>query len=242
MLNEDFVGLASGHGPDTEPLRRELVGYFESVNANVKCLHSSSDALYMAHEILATASRPGICAEFGCAAGGMAAKLSHVAARIGKQYFVFDTFEGLPYSADYEAYHPNVAKASLFREGMFRHGLDEVSENIDKHGRLDCCVFVKGRVEDTLRFLSQPVAFGFIDLDLAPSAREVIRAVWGRLTGNGIFTHEACVETYMEQIMDGAWWIESLGRQPPNLMHQVQARPYGLNHSPCLDFLYKDYA
>lgn len=86
-------------------------------------------------------------------------------------------------------------------------------------GDIGVCTFVKGWFQDTLPGLDARPALVFTDVDHVASARDCLRWLWPRLAPGGLwFTHEAMFRTYVEGIMEPAWWMETLGEPPPVLI------------------------
>lgn len=239
MNREKFVSYATG-GPDTVSLRTALADHFRLCDNFVVSYHAEADAYYMADYILRHRDLPGDCAEFGCAAGAMTCKLSRVCEAIGKRYHVYDTFCGLPADGDYKSFMPSMDSASAFLTGAFAYDYQTVATTVKRHGSIGVCQFHEGLVEDTVHDSSGPFVFAFIDLDLIEPARHVIRCVWPKLTGSGLFTHEASVLDYMRSILDPAWWREKMKADPPWCGHHVQNKAFGMENTHCLDFLHKE--
>jgi O-methyltransferase len=248
MDRNRFLSQTTNIGVDTYQNRSNLLDRFDFVHSEasgVRCEHSFADAYYMADYILKNQFLPGNLAEFGCFQGGMTIKLSHVAKLLGKKLFVFDTFEGLPESADYQLhdgenlYRSDGTKGSEFYKNQFACSLGQVKSNITTHGCIDSCVFVKGLLEETLPLFHAELCFIFIDVDLIEPARFVVKQLWNKITGHGIFTHEACVVEYMRAICCKKWWRENFSQYPPSLASQKMQYGYGLFSSHCLDFLFK---
>lgn len=243
-----FLAQTTGLGADTYENRLFLLDKFDFIQgeSGIVCEHSFADAYYMADYILKNQSIPGDLAEFGCFQGGMTIKLSLVAKLVNKKLFVFDTFEGLPESAKYKVYstmNPVKGDGSIgshFERNQFSYSLQEVKNNVAKHGDVDSCVFIRGKVEDTLPFFHGQLFFAFIDVDLIEPARFIIKEIWNKITGHGIFTHEACIEEYMLKILCKHWWRENFGTYSPSTASQKMQYAYGLYSSHCLNFLFKN--
>jgi predicted O-methyltransferase YrrM len=107
----------------------------------------------------------------------------------------------------------------VFGAGEYAGSLEEVQRNVARVGELSVCTFVKGWFSDTLPTLDVSPAFVFTDVDYVSSARDCLRHLWPRLRPGGVwFTHEAMFLTYVEGIMDPAFWLNELSEAPPVLI------------------------
>jgi len=245
MTIEEFVKNATNDYPDTSITRSWLVNIFMEIHNRINCAHEFTDALVMADYILKNKNLDGYLFEFGCYQGGMSAKLSHVAKIVNKKYVIFDTFSGLPQSAIYEAYDKDRGHLGVFKDGMYASNLDNTKNNIKEFGIIDSCIFVPGLIEETIKGFNYDVVFAFIDVDIAETARTIIQSIWNRIVGYGIFTHEACLKTYMDMILDHEWWSENMKQHPPKCLSRTidpDKSSYGFQIEYCLDFLIKNKA
>lgn len=169
--------------------------------------------LAMAVKILETAPDvPGDIVECGTWKGGTAVNLSLVCRIAGRRLIVFDSFEGLPVpeagdrrGEDYEA-------------GDFRGSLEEVRENIRRHGALERCDFVKGWFRDTLPHLDRPVLLAYLDVDFEKSLEQCVRYIWPHLADQGyIFIDEFGDLDYCALFFSERYWRERFHRTPPGL-------------------------
>ena len=95
-------------------------------------------------------------------------------------------------------------------------GQAEVRANIAAYGYPDVCEFVPGFFSDSLPGLRIAPAAIVMDVDLISSGRDCLKHLWPCLVRGGcVFTHEAESDTYLEGLMDPAWWRENLGQCPP---------------------------
>ena len=106
---------------------------------------------------------PGVVVECGTYKGGTAANLSIICKLVGRELFVFDSFEGLPESS------PLDRQGKEYERGDFAGSLDEVRNNIRKAGAIDCCRFVSGWFDKTLPMFSREIVLVYIDVDLETS-------------------------------------------------------------------------
>jgi hypothetical protein len=228
-----FIKRASGKGPDTVAFRKELARRFRIIQRRIPCAHQEAELLILAEAIL-NLPASGPLVELGCFKGGSTAKLSLVAEATGRRLHVFDSFEGLPAPSGGDAKHDTVSgRTKNYSQGEYRGTVDEVRENISTWGEIGVCSFVKGFYSDTLPQTALTPAFVFMDVDLIESARTCMKALWPRLQPGGVFfTHEAGVATFLEGLLDPAWWHANLASCPPMLIgagygHGPQAKHLG---------------
>lgn len=106
----------------------------------------------------------GNLCEFGCFKGFSTACLSEACFRLGLKLDAFDSFAGLPES-----------DSTYYNAGDFRGSLEEVSRNVDEFGKLSAVRFHKGYFsESLLRYDEREVACIWMDVDLEPSAQDVM--------------------------------------------------------------------
>lgn len=239
MNEKQFVDLATGLGPDSRELRISLLNTFKRIHEKVKCLHCPADAYHLADDALSNWSVLGPIVEFGCFEGGMTCKLSHVAAAVGKDLFVFDGFSGLPESAQYRAYAGIPAELGSFSKGQFLCETGKFHANVEAFGRKDVIKVIPGVIEDTIQSFEGNPSLVFIDVDLVPTARAIIKKMWPLMRNSKMFTHEACLLDYMEGILDSRWWMKELGRVPPQIGRSGD-KGFGLSLSACLNYLLND--
>ena len=179
--------------------------------------------LAMALKILETAPDVlGDIVECGTWKGGSAANLSLVCKIAGRKLRVFDSFEGLPEGDARDR------EAGQYKKGDYAGSLDEVRQNIRKHGALECCEFVKGWFKDTLPRLEGPVLLAFLDVDLEASLECCVRHIWPRLTDHGyIFIDEVVGVDYCALFYSERYWQTVFGRTPPGLIGAGTGLPLG---------------
>lgn len=213
------------------PTDRNLNQSFERIAGNIYCLHRTPEVWAIANAILSE-KRPGPIVECGCFLGGMTAKLSLVCDMTDRDLYVFDSFNGLPHDETAVFYDPGIhedkknvkGELKFFYKGEMAVSLENVTNNVRNHGKIERCKFIPGLFCDTLHAVDIYPALVFIDVDLVQSARDCLAYFWPRLKGNYFFTHEMWFKNYVEGITDKKWWNETLNCNPPEL---VGAR-YGL--------------
>jgi O-methyltransferase len=165
---------------------------------------------------------PGDVVECGTWKGGSATNLSLVCRIVGRRLLVFDSFEGLPEGK------PGDREAHAYAKGDYCGQLDEVKRNIQTHGAIEVCEFVKGWLEDTLPTLRSPVVLAFVDVDLESSLDTCVRYLWPRLVDGGhFFTDEAVGLDYCALFFSEKWWRRNMNQTPPGLMGAGTGLPLG---------------
>lgn len=242
MDEEIFLSKSFDDGIDTKEFRRYLLDEFKKAQENIPCYHFLPDALYMADYILRYKNTDGVMVEFGCYAGGMTAKLSHLAHHLNKKYYVYDSFFGLLESAEYETYDPKYSHLGKFEKGQFASTLENTKSYVSKYGKIDSCIFIPGIIEANLEKFEENIMFGFIDVDLIPTAKHIIKKIWNKVVSMGLFTHEACIKDYMKEILNPNFWMQNFKCKPPACLSDFVKKPkrmHGLAMAGCLDFLIK---
>jgi hypothetical protein len=239
MKNQDFILRATGFGVDTVENRTILTEKFDNIINNVHGSHCKPDPLYMADYLLMNQNLSGPFIEFGCFQGGMSCKLSLVCKLLNKQYVIFDTFSGIPYDAEYETYDKNFSNMGYFEKNSYSCPIDQVKNNIENFGDISVCSFHVGLIEDTLSGTNYKPSSIFIDVDLVPTARYIIKNIFKNVQGDRIFTHEGCIKGYMDAILDESWWCNELGMEVPEVgLNPVTGLP-NLEGSMCLTYIKK---
>ena len=209
--------LAAAGSPEDRRRRKELLGEFSRIHSAMTCAHSPGQFTTVA-SLLEGFDVPGPMVLCGCFKGGSAAKLSVLAERTGRRLIVCDSFEGLPAVAEStEAKKGFAGRLDYeFAAGEYAGALEEVQENVRRHGRIEVCEFVKGWFSDSLPSLDVAPAFVFIDVDYVSSGRDCLQHLWPRTVPGGLWmTHEASFVDYLEGIFDRDWWGETLNEAPP---------------------------
>ena len=170
---------------------REAMGLpvWEEIRATVREFTMLLDARITTNFIVvayaAVAHLPGDIVEAGVAAGGSAASLllATEAMRVPRTLHLFDTFAGLP-PADAALDSP----AALEWTGKVRHGVADVSENLDKCGvPLSCVTFHAGDIVATpLEELPQAIAVLRLDTDWYASHVWEFEHLYPRVVPGGV--------------------------------------------------------
>jgi hypothetical protein len=237
MTEYDFILKSTGFGVDTMENRTKLAMKFSNIRKNVGGAHCDPDPLYMADYLLSNQNLSGPFIEFGCYEGGMSCKLSLVCKLLNKSYVIFDTFSGIPANAEYETYDKDFSHLGRFFKDSFGCSIDKVKSNIENFGDISVCSFHVGLIEDTLPLTSYNPSCIFIDVDLIPTAKFIIKNIYRNVEGDKIFTHEGCVKEYMEAILEKEWWLSEMNMEPPEAgLNSITGLP-NLDGSMCITYL-----
>ncbi len=221
-VKKDFIETITKESAHKYKSINNLLKKFEIIQKNILCAHNDIE-LYIMYAMMLKLHVDGPIVEFGCYKGGSTAKLSLICELMGKDLYVFDSFEGLPPPSDKDLKHqfmPFIKKNKFLRyfKGDYTASLQEVKLNVSKYGNKKVCKFEKGFFKATLSNFKLKPSCIFMDVDLIDSALLVIKNVWPKLHAEGLFfTHEAGVINYIEAITDPSWWNRELGQHPPLL-------------------------
>lgn len=220
-LIDDFV-----HGPCgrdygvTAEEKRQFAAQFQR---NTETIESGTSALV--HVILARAilSIPprldGAVVECGVWKGASSASLSLICQRVGRRLKVCDSFQGLPDDGARRHLGLHTGVYGHYQAGMFLGTLEEVRENIRRQGALDTCDFIAGFFNESLKTLSEPVAFAFLDVDLESSTRDCLQALWPLLAEDAfVYSDDAGDLDVVKVYFDDPWWRGRLGCAAPGFV------------------------
>jgi O-methyltransferase len=199
--------------------RAQLVARLYRITMSIECAHTQSEILLIFREIFnLPASVRGVLVEAGCFKGGSTAKISLAARHVGRLLYVFDSFEGIP--AHDEAHDKNIfGESAGFPEGSYAGTYDEVVGNVRRTGAVEPCRFVKGWFDDTLPAFHEPVAFAYLDVDLASSTRTCLRHLYPLLSPGGvIISQDGHLPLVLEVLRDEGFWQREVGCLAPPTM------------------------
>jgi O-methyltransferase len=143
---------------------------------------------------------PGAFVECGLAKGGSAMAMAYTLLDLGvsdRDFYLYDTFEGMPEPEAIDRGRYGEAAASSWRKyrrrskhrGWIEHGIDEVRANLALTGYPETRLhFVKGKVEDTLP-MSAPegaIALLRLDTDWHSSTKAELDHLFPKLVRGGI--------------------------------------------------------
>jgi len=174
---------------------------------------------YRAHLAMAVklleipAAQKGVVVECGCFRGGTTANLSLLCRLVGRQLYVYDSFEGLPAAQAGDKY------AKPEGEGLLSADLEQVKAHVAACGAPEVCTFVKGWFADTTPKHEPPIAMMFLDVDYQSSLTDCIVNLWPKLIPRGLcFTDEYVFNDYCALFWSEKFWAKNFNRTPPGLM------------------------
>lgn len=117
----------------------------------------------------------GAVLECGVFKGGSTCCLSWVCDYLGLKLIAADSFCGLPDSDN-----------AYYRKGDFSGGLDEVTRNVTRLGRIESVEFVRGWYTDSLKGLDEPLMMIWLDVDLYSSVIDALTHAFPLLVPDGV--------------------------------------------------------
>lgn len=196
---------------------------FRSISRRIPCAHQPAEAHAIADAILSPTTPCGPVVELGAYKGGMSAKLALACHAAGRDFYVCDTFTGLPVA---EMHITLQGKVKAYQQGYYAGTWQEVWD-----ATRGCASLIEGEFEQTLPTLAINPAVVFMDVDLISSATSCIRWLWPRMVVGGVwFVHEAGVRTFVEAIVplvpEAVLWGAGYGLGPhaANLAYWVKPR------------------
>ena len=159
--------------------------------------------------------------ECGCYKGGSSVNLSIICTAVGRKLIVCDSFQGLPKPDENDKLHHNIHTDHYdeYEEGRFSATLEEVKENLTKYGYLDCCEFIVGYFEDTLKDLKKRYVMAFLDIDLVQSLKPCVLEIWPNLQEKcHLYLHEARSIALVSLFFDKEWWNKTFQTEPPGFI------------------------
>jgi O-methyltransferase len=184
---------------------------------NVDCAHTEREMLTFMHTILAMSPDvEGCIVEAGCCKGGSTAKFSIAAKYIGRRLVVFDSFEGLP---ENEEVHGTtiLGETPNFTAGRYAGTLEEVRDNVRRHGELEVCDFVPGWFEATMPTFHEPIAAIYLDVDLVMSTRTCLIHLYPLLSPGGyIYSQDGHLPLVIELLRDDHYWETEVKHSRPD--------------------------
>lgn len=158
----------------------------------------------------------GDIVEAGCFQGGSATKLSIIAAAEGRKLVLFDSFEGLPHDEpDQMNIYGSVAQ---FKAGEWAGSLEQVQENISRHGEIGVCEFRRGWFDQTMPSFDRPIIAAYVDVDLVSSTRTCLIHLYRQLVPGGrLFSQDGHLALVIELLRDASFWRDEVGVEPPRM-------------------------
>lgn len=194
--------------------RRRLISRFIQVDLDVPHGHRPGEILAIARAMLSRPARPGeVMIEAGCWAGGSTAKFSMLCRLQGYRLLVYDSFEGVE----------QTDQAGYDFSGEYAADIDSVKRNVGRYGDIEVCEFFKGWFADTLAAdpVRDPVAFVYIDCDLAKGTFETLQGALPSFVDDGVvFSQDYHIPVVRELLHDADTW-RRLGRAQPRIEYLV---------------------
>jgi O-methyltransferase len=133
----------------------------------------------------------GVLVEAGAYRGVGTARLSHLAAALDTELWVFDSFQGLPPNAEpHERTIHGRRITGWFRGGRLAATLAEVRATVATHGVPEVVRYRPGWFADTMPDFREPIAGAYLDVDLAASTRTCLDCLWPLLTDRGVIVSQ----------------------------------------------------
>ena len=198
--------------PTSFGARLTLIVKFYKISYFVDCPHTEHEMIAIARQVLDLGGGvPGALVEAGSFHGGSTAKLSLVAGLCGRQFHVFDSFEGMPSNA--EAGGKSIyGREHHFPKGSHAVPFEEVKGNVARWGDASGVHYHKGFFSDTMPSFREAVGGACVNVDLAQSTRDCFRYLWPLLPPGGIIiSQDAHFPWIIELLRDDAFWRDELG-------------------------------
>lgn len=208
-------------GKDYHVDQKAKTKLIDRFRVTVRQIQSGTSWLY--HVVLATEilnippSEKGNVVECGSYKGASTANLSLVCEKVGRRLIVCDSFEGLPDDEDQVVHqYPHLQVYGYYEKGMYTGRLEEVKENISRYGAISVCQFVPGFFSNSLKTLTEPLVFAFLDVDLTTSMRDCVKYIWPLMIDGGIvYTDDSCDMEMVRIWFDDDWWQHEVGVRAP---------------------------
>jgi O-methyltransferase len=213
-LREIWRFLRKQHGDESPADRLRVVAACVRTSVAVECAHKESEMLAVIAEALASKA-DGCMIEAGAFMGGSTAKLSRAAALTGRKLYVFDSFQGIP---PHEEEHSVTIMGTPtgFTAGDYAASVDDVREAVSRYGDVSVCEFVVGWFDDTMPSFKEPIAVGYIDVDLAASTRTCFRYLYPLLVDGGVlYSQDGHLPLVVAVLADESFWRDTVGVERP---------------------------
>jgi hypothetical protein len=162
--------------------------------------------------------KKGVVVECGCWKGGTTANLSLVCEIVGRELYVYDSYEGLPEPQENDRVAENVFSKG-FLPGIFGGTLDEVTGNVRRYGAIDVCHFKKGWFEESLPRHEGDIVFAYMDVDFCASLHDCLVNLWPHLVERGyIFIDDYRLPEIYSVFFSEKYWDRYFSARPPGLV------------------------
>jgi O-methyltransferase len=198
--------------------KMRILGRFEDVNRAVRAEHSENEILEVVNHLLEVdkkGPRDAAIVECGTFKGASSCKLSIVAKQIGRQLYCYDSFAGLPETAEYRG---NQGRGVVFRQGDYASDYDVFMQKLAAVGEPSVTTVKKGWFSDTLPGFPHPIQLMLIDVDLVSSTKDCFRELWPRVVPGGMFfSHDGHVDEIAEMFETEEFWRETCNSPRPRM-------------------------
>lgn len=229
--------------PTTFSARLKLVAQFYKISYFVDSPHTEHELIIISRSILNLAppsdggaadgsSVPGAIVEAGAFHGSSTAKFSLVARLAGRQFEVFDSFEGMPENS--EVGGPSIyGREHHFPKGSHAVGLDEVRGAVVRFGDITRTHFHKGFFSESMPAwvaelratgysssgsAANTVAAACLNVDLDVSTRDCLRNLYPLLSRGGvIWSQDAHFPWIIELLRNERFWREEIKIAVPKI-------------------------
>lgn len=203
-----------------------LIARFYLISLSVHCLHRQSEILQVVSSILSIPpDSEGCVVEAGCYKGGSAAKFSLACKIAGREFFVFDSFEGFPEDPEFQdrlsrhIHKGDHAQDLYFSKNALRGTFNEVTDNIKRFGSIDSCKFVRGWFKDTMPEFNKKISVMYLDVDLVSSAKTCLKYLYPLLKEDGVlFSHDGIFPSIVNVFDNDQFWKDEAGVTKPPII------------------------
>jgi len=200
--------------PTTFYGRLRLILKCYQISYNLDPPHMESEIIRVISAILSS-NTDGVVVEAGSYKGGSSAKISWAVKLTNRKFYIFDSFEGLPQHN--EIHGKNIFGGDAhFPPGSYAGSLNEVKNNIQKYGKIECCEFIKGWFKDTMPNFKEPICVAYIDVDLESSTKTCLKYLYPLLAPNGIiFSQDGHLPWVIKVLDDDNFWQNEVHSNKP---------------------------
>lgn len=202
--------------PLSFPEKLKIVRQLYVISFRVDSPHTQEEIIDFIKTILSLPSTgKGVVVEAGCYQGSSTAKFSLAACRSGRQLVVFDSFQGIPKTA--ERHDRNIFGGSEdFQSGDYCGTLEEVKSNVSRFGRIGNCRFIEGWFDESMPGFREPVSAIYLDVDLASSTRTCLKHLYPLLEPGGVlYSQDAHLPLVVDVLNDDGFWLNEVGCKKP---------------------------
>ena len=214
--------------------RLKILKNFIRVNNNIESATSLETQITLAKYLLSLPKvKRGVVVECGCFKGASAAALSIICKIIGRKLILYDSFMGLPKTANrVRANFLHLKSKEIYKAEMYKGTLNDVKRNIAVYGDVDVCIFRKGQFHKSLKYHNEKIEFIFLDVDLVESTKICMKHLWNKIVDNSyIFTDDSCDLENAEIWFDNKWWRELFRIKAPGYVGSGCGLPLNSKYS-----------